>query len=83
MYHVKKTGRSSFAFYSKEMSTYFPKRLALENELRAGIEKNEFVVHYQPKVDMRTGRILGMEALVRWRHPSRGMVAPSGLHSPG
>ncbi len=77
MYHVKKSGRSSFAFFAPEMSTYFPKRLALENELRAAIEKKQFVLHYQPKVDMRTGRIVGMEALVRWRHPQRGMVPPS------
>ncbi|HEX4333011.1 MAG TPA: EAL domain-containing protein [Usitatibacter sp.] len=77
MYHVKKTGRSNHAFFAPEMSTYFPKRLALENELRAAIEKNQFVLHYQPKVDMRTSRITGMEALVRWRHPQRGLVAPS------
>jgi EAL domain-containing protein (putative c-di-GMP-specific phosphodiesterase class I) len=77
MYHVKKSGRSSFAFFAPEMSTYFPKRLALENELRAAIEKHQFVLHYQPKVDMRTGLIVGMEALVRWRHPERGLVAPS------
>ncbi|MFZ3322795.1 MAG: EAL domain-containing protein [Usitatibacter sp.] len=76
MYHVKKAGRSNFAFFTTEMSTYFPKRLALENELRAGIEKAQFVVHYQPKVDMRNGRVMGMEALVRWRHPERGLVPP-------
>jgi diguanylate cyclase (GGDEF)-like protein len=77
MYHVKKSGRSNFAFFAREMSTYFPKRLALESELRAGIEKKQFVLHYQPKVDMRTGRIMGMEALVRWQHPLKGMVQPS------
>jgi diguanylate cyclase (GGDEF)-like protein len=77
MYHVKKMGRSNFAFFAPEMSTYFPKRLALENELRAAIEKKQFVLHYQPKVDMRSGRIVGMEALVRWKHPKRGMVPPS------
>jgi diguanylate cyclase (GGDEF)-like protein len=77
MYHVKKTGRSNLAYFAPQMSTYFPKRLALENELRAGIEKKQFVLHYQPKVDMRTSRIVGMEALVRWKHPQRGLVAPS------
>ena len=77
MYHVKKTGRSNHAIFAPQMSTYFPKRLALENELRAAIEKTQFVLHYQPKVDMRTSRIVGMEALVRWRHPQRGLVAPS------
>ncbi len=77
MYHVKKTGRSNFAFFAREMSNYFPKRLALENELRAAIEKHQFVLHYQPKVDMRTSRIAGVEALARWRHPERGLVPPS------
>jgi EAL domain-containing protein (putative c-di-GMP-specific phosphodiesterase class I) len=76
MYYVKKSGRSNFAFFTQEMSTYFPKRLALESELRAAIEKQQFVLHYQPKVDMRTGRIMGMEALVRWQHPQKGMVPP-------
>jgi diguanylate cyclase len=77
MYHVKKTGRSNYTFFAPEMGTYFPKRLALENELRAAIEKSQLVLHYQPKVDMRTGRITGMEALVRWQHPQKGMIAPS------
>ena len=77
MYHVKKSGRSNFAFFTPDMSTFFPKRLALENELRAALEKNQFVLHYQPKVDMRTGRIAGMEALVRWQHPRRGLISPS------
>ncbi len=76
MYHVKKSGRSSFAFFKPEMSTFFPKRLALENELRAALEKDQFVLHYQPKVDMRSGRIVGMEALVRWQHPQKGLVSP-------
>jgi len=77
MYHVKKSGRSNFAFFAREMGTYFPKRLALENELRAAIEKKQFVLYYQPKVDMRSARIMGMEALVRWRHPQKGLVPPS------
>jgi len=77
MYHVKKSGRSNFAFFTPEMSTFFPKRLALESELRAALEKGQLVLHYQPKVDMRSGNIVGMEALVRWQHPQRGMIAPS------
>jgi diguanylate cyclase len=77
MYYVKKSGRSNFAFFTPEMSTFFPKRLALESELRAALEKGQLVLHYQPKVDMRSGNIVGMEALVRWQHPQRGMIAPS------
>ena len=77
MYHVKKSGRSNVAYFTPEMSTYFPKRLALEQELRAALEKNQLVLHYQPKVDMRTGAIMGMEALVRWQHPQKGMISPA------
>jgi diguanylate cyclase (GGDEF)-like protein len=77
MYHVKKSGRSNLAFFTHEMSTFFPQRLALESELRAALEKDELVLHYQPKVAMRSGRILGMEALVRWQHPRRGLIPPS------
>jgi diguanylate cyclase (GGDEF)-like protein len=77
MYHVKKSGGSDVAFFTAEMSTFFPKRLAMENELRAALEQNQFVLHYQPKVDMRSGAIVGMEALVRWQHPHKGLVAPS------
>ena len=77
MYHVKKTGRSSFAFFTADMGAVFPQRLALENELRTALELEQFVLHYQPKVDMRTGSIVGMEALVRWQHPLRGLVFPA------
>jgi diguanylate cyclase (GGDEF)-like protein len=77
MYHVKKAGRCNFVFFSPEMGTFFPKRLALETELRAALDNNEFVLHYQPKIDMRTGRIIGLEALVRWQHPQRGLVMPA------
>ena len=76
MYHVKKSGRSNFAFFTEDMTNFFPKRLALETELRAAIERRELVLHYQPKVDMRTARVVGVEALVRWQHPERGLVAP-------
>jgi len=65
MYHVKKSGRSNLAYFEPEMMSFMPQRLTLENELRAALEKNELLLHYQPKVDMRTGAIVGMEALVR------------------
>src|SRR5215831_1020727 len=77
MYHVKKTGRANVAYFTPEMGTFFPQRLALESELRAALEKDQLVLHYQPKVDMADGRIVGMEALVRWQHPKRGLVLPS------
>jgi diguanylate cyclase (GGDEF)-like protein len=77
MYHIKKSGRSSFAFFSSEMSTFFPERLALETELRGALENNQIELFYQPKVDVRTGQIVGTEALARWNHPQRGVIMPS------
>ena len=76
MYHVKKGTRATFAYFAPAMSTFFPKRLTLESELRAAIEKQQLVLHYQPKVDLHDGRITGFEALVRWQHPERGLIPP-------
>jgi diguanylate cyclase (GGDEF)-like protein len=77
MYHVKKSGRNAFRFFEPEMSTFFPQRLTLRNELHKAIEDRQFVLHYQPKIDVATGALTGMEALVRWRHPKLGMVSPA------
>ena len=76
MYHVKKSGRNAVQVFSPSMSTFFPDRLALENDLRRALERRELELHYQPKVDVRSGTMIGMEALVRWRHPTRGLVNP-------
>jgi diguanylate cyclase (GGDEF)-like protein len=77
MYHVKKSGRNGLQLFDPQMSTFFPDRLALENDLRKALEKHELELHYQPKVDVRSGATTGMEALVRWRHPERGLVVPN------
>jgi diguanylate cyclase (GGDEF)-like protein len=77
MYHVKKSGRNGFQLFQPDMSTFFPDRLALENDLRKALERREFELHYQPKIDVRSGAVTGMEALLRWRHPQRGLVAPN------
>jgi diguanylate cyclase len=77
MYHVKKSGRNGFQLFSASMSTFFPDRLALENDLRKALDRRELELHYQPKFDVRTGETTGMEALVRWRHPARGLILPS------
>ena len=63
-------------FYTQQMTERVASRLALENELRHGLEKNEFILHYQPKVDVETRRIVGAEALMRWQCPDRGIVPP-------
>jgi EAL domain-containing protein (putative c-di-GMP-specific phosphodiesterase class I) len=73
---VKKSGRNAVQVFSAKMSTFFPDRLALENDLRHALERRELELHYQPKVEVRSGSVIGMEALVRWRHPRRGLVNP-------
>jgi diguanylate cyclase (GGDEF)-like protein len=67
----------SHLFYTQDMSSRTAERLALEIKLRAGLENDEFVLHYQPKIDTRTGRLIGVEALVRWNSPELGIVSPS------
>ena len=77
--HVKKSGRSGCAVFKRGMGEHYPDRLVLESELRAAIAGDQLVLHYQPRLEMRTRRIRSVEALVRWSHPARGMVPPSGF----
>jgi diguanylate cyclase (GGDEF)-like protein len=76
MYRAKSSGRNNYQFYSTEINEHSVERLTLENELRQAVVRREFEVHYQPKIDIPTGRIAGAEALVRWRHPQRGLLLP-------
>jgi diguanylate cyclase (GGDEF)-like protein/PAS domain S-box-containing protein len=76
MYAAKEGGKSRFAQFEHEMHARLVRRLQLEGELRAAIVGREGVAYYQPIVDLRTGRILGVEALMRWLHPDRGLLAP-------
>ncbi len=76
MYQAKSLGRGTHAFFSNDFNKRASERLSLESELRRAIERNELMLHYQPKVSLLTGRILGAEALIRWKHPSLGMVSP-------
>jgi diguanylate cyclase (GGDEF)-like protein/PAS domain S-box-containing protein len=76
MYRVKECGKNSSEIFREEMGGDSLKRLRLEEELRAALERGEFVVHYQPKVIISTGEIVGVEALVRWDHPQRGLIHP-------
>jgi diguanylate cyclase (GGDEF)-like protein/PAS domain S-box-containing protein len=76
MYHAKEEGRNNFQFYSSTLNAAASERLVLEGELRHAVEREEFVVYYQPKVDLRTGGIIGAEALVRWQHPRIGLMSP-------
>jgi diguanylate cyclase (GGDEF)-like protein/PAS domain S-box-containing protein len=77
MYHSKQNGGNSFAFYSPEMNAAAVERLMLKSKLRRSLERDEFLMHYQPKVDLRDGRIVGAEALLRWRLPGHGDIPPS------
>ena len=77
MYHAKRAGRSCHVFYSPEMNAAAVERLLLKSKLRRALDRNEFVVRYQPKVDLGSGEIVGAEALLRWRLPGHGEIAPS------
>ena len=77
MYHAKQNGGNTYGFYSPEMNADAVDRLLLKSELRSAIQREEFELLYQPKVDLRTGRINGCEALLRWRHSRRGDVPPA------
>jgi diguanylate cyclase (GGDEF)-like protein/PAS domain S-box-containing protein len=77
MYYAKQNGGNTFAFYAPEMNAEAVERLMMKSKLRRALEHDEFVVHYQPKVDLRNGRIVGAEALLRWRLPGYGDIPPS------
>nr|WP_242040621.1 bifunctional diguanylate cyclase/phosphodiesterase [Coleofasciculus sp. FACHB-1120] len=77
LYQAKQQGRSQYQFYSPEVNAQLQERLALENELHGAVERNEMVVYYQPLIDLRTRQITAMEALVRWQHPTLGLVSPA------
>ncbi|MDO9032811.1 MAG: EAL domain-containing protein [Hydrogenophaga sp.] len=76
MYQVKSSGRNGGRMFSAEMNTGYAKRLVLEHDLRDAIAQGQFEAHYQPQVSMRQGRVVGVELLIRWRHPTLGLLLP-------
>lgn len=76
MYRAKQTGRNGYQFFTADMHAQAMERLERESDLRKALQRNEFVLVYQPQVDTHNGRTVGMEALVRWQHPARGLVSP-------
>lgn len=76
MFHAKSSGRGRYQYYSTEMNATAMAKLALENDLRQAIVRREFLLQYQPKLDLATNRIVSVEALVRWQHPQRGIIPP-------
>ena len=76
MYDVKEAGRNGYQFFKPAIQDSALNRLSMESEMRKAIEREEFVLFYQPQIDLDSGRVVGMEALIRWIHPERGMVPP-------
>ena len=76
MYHAKSAGRNNFQFFTPAMNQASVERLQLEVGLRGAIERGEMFLHYQPQMDVPSGQVVGLEALLRWRHPERGLVPP-------
>ncbi|MHC5597686.1 MAG: putative bifunctional diguanylate cyclase/phosphodiesterase [Nostoc sp.] len=77
LYQAKHQGRSQYQFYSPEINAQLQERLTLENELHGALERNEMLVYYQPLIDLHSGEIIGVEALIRWQHPTLGMISPA------
>jgi diguanylate cyclase (GGDEF)-like protein/PAS domain S-box-containing protein len=79
MYRAKEIGRNTFQFYATEMNTAMLDRLLMESNLRRALAQGEFILHYQPLVNLETGLVIGVEALIRWRHPELGMIMPDSF----
>lgn len=77
MYQTKETGRNLYRFFTPKMNVEAQARLQLHNKLHVALQRQEFHLHYQPQVELRSGRIIGMEALIRWYHPEEGVISPS------
>ncbi|HRZ23915.1 MAG TPA: EAL domain-containing protein, partial [Candidatus Contendobacter sp.] len=76
MYQAKADGRADYAFFTAELNARVSEQFTLSNELRRALEQDEFVLYYQPQIDLATGQPVGVEALIRWRHPQRGLIPP-------
>ena len=77
MYHAKQNGRSAFQFFSPAMNAHVMARVQMENQLRVALAGGQFVLEYQPEIDLATGHAVAAEALIRWRHPQRGLLLPA------
>lgn len=77
MYHAKQAGRDTYRFFSADMHTKAAQHVSLESDLRRAVEQGEFVLHYQPRIDVKSGDVCGVEALIRWMHPRLGLIPPA------
>jgi len=76
MYHAKSKGKNNYQYYKKSMNDTAADRLTLETDLRMALKRKELLLYYQPQVDSLSGKIIGVEALIRWKHPERGLISP-------
>lgn len=79
LYLAKEQGRNTFRFFSPDLDAKVRARMHLENDLRLAVDRDEFLLHYQPQIELATGRVIGVEALLRWLHPQRGLVLPGSF----
>ncbi|MFB2979373.1 EAL domain-containing protein [Microseira sp. BLCC-F43] len=77
MHRVKQQGRNNYQLYTPSIGTQALEKMVLENNLYKALEREEFLLHYQPQIDLKTGKIVGMEALIRWQHPEQGLIPPN------
>lgn len=77
MYYAKEAGRNSFKFFEQKMNDRAVERQTVEAELRLALKRHEFTLYYQPKIDLASGMVVGLEALIRWQHPQRGLLLPA------
>ncbi|MCX8028069.1 MAG: EAL domain-containing protein [Thermodesulfovibrionales bacterium] len=76
MFYAKSLDKNNYQFFNKTMNQFALERLKIENDIRRAIENDEFVLHYQPQIEISTGKIVGVEALIRWLHPTKGSISP-------
>ncbi|QID16878.1 EAL domain-containing protein [Nitrogeniibacter mangrovi] len=76
MYQIKRGGKNGFRFFDPDLNLHYRERIKLENDLRGALDRGEFILHYQPQVSVSEQRVVGLEALLRWRHPSLGLITP-------
>jgi len=77
MYKAKENGKNSYAFYDKKMTQLVSQRIQLDTDIKNALQNEEFVAYFQPKIDARDGHVIGLETLIRWIHPTRGMISPN------
>ena len=79
MYQIKREGKNGFRFYDPDLNDHYRERIALENDLRSALQRNEFSLAYQPQISMSSGTLVGVEALMRWQHPVHGLIGPTAF----